>query len=286
MNASHCALGSACQRASMLDSSAAQALLLIEFGHIVVCLPLPLTPFWPSSKLIGDTINVGGAFSNPENGHRCDILSFTLKSLQYIFYFPRKCLWTIVVPKGKHILLVFNRFNLEWDHSCDLDYLVIYSALGRLIGKFCGDVRPRPLLIHDTSITLKFISDFQEYNTGFSLSYQAVEPNLYPDSDCGSVAIIFEEGKIQSMNHPQAYDSLAHCQWVVHSPVNHVIMVISAIKGILRVTYSNCTYFTTTNKSRGEQMNSLENGSNIFRCLLIAIMNSRHILVDLISHEC
>ncbi|XP_056382549.1 ovochymase-2-like [Hyla sarda] len=136
-----------------------------------------------------------------------------------------KCVWTIIVPKGKHILLIFNQFNIEWDYSCDLDYLVIYSALGHLIGKFCGDVKPRPLLITNTSVTLKFHSDFQEYKTGFSLSYLAVEPNLYPASDCGSVAVIFEEGKIQTMNHPWPYSSHAHCQWVVQSPVNHVIML-------------------------------------------------------------
>ncbi|XP_075139713.1 ovochymase-2 [Leptodactylus fuscus] len=136
-----------------------------------------------------------------------------------------KCVWTINVPTGMHILLVFDYFNVEWDYSCDLDYLAIYSALGRLIGKFCGDAAPRPLLITDTSIILKFISDFQEYKTGFSLSYQAVEPDFYPDSDCGSVAVIFEEGEIQSMNHPGEYSSLAHCQWVIHGPKFHVIQI-------------------------------------------------------------
>ncbi|XP_069823984.1 ovochymase-2 [Dendropsophus ebraccatus] len=136
-----------------------------------------------------------------------------------------KCIWTISVPKGKHILLIFNNFNLEWDYSCDLDYLMIYSEFGRLIGKFCGDVIPRPLLITDTNVTLKFISDFKEYRTGFSLSYLAVEPHLYPGSDCGSVAVIFEEGQIQTMNHPKDYSSHAHCQWVVHGPKYHVIQV-------------------------------------------------------------
>ncbi|KAG8564517.1 hypothetical protein GDO81_016502 [Engystomops pustulosus] len=134
-----------------------------------------------------------------------------------------KCVWTVSVPKGKRILLIFDHFDIEWDYSCDLDYLVIYSALGRLIGKFCGDVKPRPLLIPDSSITLKFISDFQEYKTGFSLFFQGVEPNLYPDSECGSVSVIFEEGEIQTMNHPQEYSSLANCQWVIHGPMYHVI---------------------------------------------------------------
>ncbi|KAG9475796.1 hypothetical protein GDO78_003941, partial [Eleutherodactylus coqui] len=136
-----------------------------------------------------------------------------------------KCIWTILVPKDKHILLRFNHFDVEWDYFCDLDYLVICTTLGHFIGKFCGDVRPRPLLITHTSITLKFISDFQESKTGFSLSYLAVEPNLYPGSDCGSVAVIIAEGEIQTMNHPQQYNSNADCQWVIHSPMDHLIKI-------------------------------------------------------------
>ncbi|XP_073417704.1 ovochymase-2-like [Dendrobates tinctorius] len=133
------------------------------------------------------------------------------------------CDWRIQVPEGNHILLRFHRFSVEWDYSCDLDYLGVYTSSGRLIGKFCGDVQPRPLLIPDRNITVKFFSDFQEYRSGFSFSYEAVEPNLYPDSDCGSVPVIFEEGEIQTMNHPEPYSSNAICQWVVHCPSTHRI---------------------------------------------------------------
>ncbi|XP_063800559.1 ovochymase-2-like isoform X2 [Pseudophryne corroboree] len=135
------------------------------------------------------------------------------------------CRWMIIVPQGKHILLTFTRFNLEWDYSCDLDYLAIYSKEIHLIGKFCGNVPPRPILVSNSDISLKFISDFQEYRTGFALSYLAVEPNFYPDSACGSVAVIFEEGEIQSMNHPQKYTRNANCHWVVYSPKTHTIKI-------------------------------------------------------------
>ncbi|XP_075044720.1 ovochymase-2 [Mixophyes fleayi] len=133
------------------------------------------------------------------------------------------CKWTILVPKEKQILLTFSHFSLEWDYSCDLDYLAIYSNGNHLIGKFCGDDIPRPMLISDTNITLKFISDFQEFRTGFALSYLAIDPNIYPDSGCGSVAVIFEEGEIQTMNHPKKYNSNAKCHWIVHGPKYHFI---------------------------------------------------------------
>ncbi|KAM4017033.1 ovochymase-2-like [Anomaloglossus baeobatrachus] len=133
------------------------------------------------------------------------------------------CVWRIHVPEGYYVLLMFNLFSVEWDYSCDLDYLGIYSGSGQLIGKFCGDVRPRPLLIPRNEVIVRFFSDFQVYRPGFSLSYEAVELYQYPDSECGSVAVIFEEGEIQTMNHPQPYSSNAICQWVVHSPASRRI---------------------------------------------------------------
>ncbi|KAM8939174.1 ovochymase-2 [Pelodytes ibericus] len=128
------------------------------------------------------------------------------------------CEWIIKVPKGKLILINFSRFDVESDFSCDLDYLSIYSEERRLIGKFCGDVCPRPIIVSSNRITLKFLSDFQEYRTGFALNYSAVEPGSYSDSDCGSLAIHFEEGEIQSMNYPKSYANFANCHWVIHAP--------------------------------------------------------------------
>ncbi|XP_073515663.1 ovochymase-2-like [Phyllobates terribilis] len=139
------------------------------------------------------------------------------------------CVWRILVPEGNHIILRFHRFSVEWDYSCDLDYLGVYCSSGRLIGKFCGDVQPRPLRIPNISVTVKFFSDFQECRSGFSLSYEAVEPNRYPDSECGSVAVIFEEGEIQTMNYPSPYSSNAICQWVVHCLPTHLIKLTFVI---------------------------------------------------------
>ncbi|CAH2326045.1 ovochymase-2 isoform X1 [Pelobates cultripes] len=128
------------------------------------------------------------------------------------------CEWTLKVPTGMMILLNFSRFDLESDVACNLDYLAIYSEEGQLIGKYCGDILPRPILISYNIITLKFFSDFQQYGTGFALNYSAVERNTYQDSECGSLAVHFEEGEIQSMNYPNKYASFANCYWVIHAP--------------------------------------------------------------------
>ncbi|KAM5138213.1 ovochymase-2-like [Mantella aurantiaca] len=137
----------------------------------------------------------------------------------------RKCTWKINVPEGKHILLTFEYFDLEFDYTCDLDYLAVYFEKGSLVGKFCGGDRPRPLLITRNKVNLKFISDFQEYRTGFALSYQAVDPEAYLDSQCGSVAVISGEGEIQTMNHPEKYSSYADCKWIISCPAHFKIKI-------------------------------------------------------------
>ncbi|KAM4618113.1 ovochymase-2-like [Discoglossus pictus] len=131
------------------------------------------------------------------------------------------CTWTIKVPNGKQILLNFRNFNIEPDAACDLDYLALYSADGQLIGKYCGEVPPLPILITSATVMVKFISDFQIYRAGFLLTFSTVEKDSYDGSGCGSLAIHLEEGEIQSMNYPKNYDNQANCHWVIHAPKYH-----------------------------------------------------------------
>lgn len=47
----------------------------------------------------------------------------------------------------------------------------------------------------------------------------------FPDSDCESIAVLFEEGVLQSMHYPEQYSNLADCQWIIYAPEDHVIKV-------------------------------------------------------------
>ncbi|XP_015268234.1 PREDICTED: ovochymase-2, partial [Gekko japonicus] len=154
------------------------------------------------------------------------------------------CVWTLLVPEGMHILLNFSHFDVEPDIFCDYDSLSVISKDDQLVGKFCGRNPPLPILIGSNSIRLKFVSDNKERGTGFSMKYQAVAPAMLPDSGCGSLAVLFEEGTIQSMHYPEAYSNLADCQWIIHAPENYVV----------KLTYDNfkleenkdCTYDSVT----------------------------------------
>ncbi|TFK00164.1 tyrosyl-DNA phosphodiesterase 2 [Platysternon megacephalum] len=88
---------------------------------------------------------------------------------------------------------------------------------------FCGVDSPLPILVGSNGIKLKFVSDNKASGTGFSMVYRALSPDALPDSGCGSLAVLFEGGVIQSMNYPEPYNNLADCHWIIHAPENHVI---------------------------------------------------------------
>ncbi|KFQ22673.1 Ovochymase-2, partial [Merops nubicus] len=143
------------------------------------------------------------------------------------------CVWTLFVPEGNYILLWFSHFDIEPETFCDYDSLSVYSKDNRLVGKFCGGDLPSPILIGSNSVRLKFVSDSKDYRTGFSLTYKAVSPDIvpvltfcflgFPDSGCESLAVLFEEGVLQSMHYPEPYSNTADCQWVISAPEDHII---------------------------------------------------------------
>uniref|UniRef100_A0A8C8AVN7 Ovochymase 2 n=1 Tax=Otus sunia TaxID=257818 RepID=A0A8C8AVN7_9STRI len=133
------------------------------------------------------------------------------------------CVWTLFVPEGNYILLHFSHFDIEPETFCDYDSLSVYSKDDRLVGKFCGGDLPSPILIGFNSIRLKFVSDNKDYGTGFSMTYKALTPDILPDSGCESLAVLFEEGVLQSMRYPEHYSNMADCQWIICAPEDHVI---------------------------------------------------------------
>ncbi|NXI95535.1 OVCH2 protein, partial [Psophia crepitans] len=143
------------------------------------------------------------------------------------------CIWTLFVPEGNYILLRFSHFDIEPETFCDYDSLSVYSKDDRLVGKFCGGDLPLPVLIGSNNIRLKFVSDNKDSGTGFSMTYKALTPDIlpvtpfffpgFPDSGCESLAVLFEEGVLQSMRYPERYSNMADCQWIICAPEDHVI---------------------------------------------------------------
>ncbi|NXV11839.1 OVCH2 protein, partial [Cepphus grylle] len=174
--------------------------------------------------------NMGAAFCSIQDGKLPDSegdLHFPGSPKQ--FYENRQlCVWTLFVPEGNYILLRFSHFDIEPEMFCDYDSLSVYSRDNRLLGKFCGEDIPLPILIGSNSIRLKFVSDNKEYGTGFSMTYKALTPDILPgksksNSGCESLVVLFEEGVLQSMHYPERYSNTADCQWIICAPEDHVI---------------------------------------------------------------
>ncbi|NXI52029.1 OVCH2 protein, partial [Chloroceryle aenea] len=169
--------------------------------------------------------NMSAAFCSTQDGKLPDSegeLHFPGSPKQF-YQNHQVCIWTLFVPEGNYILLHFSHFDIEPEMFCDYDSLSVYSKGGRLVGKFCGADLPLPIFIGSNSIRLKFVSDNTNYGTGFSMTYKAVTPDILPDSGCESLAVLFEEGALQSMHYPEHYSNMADCQWIICAPEDHVI---------------------------------------------------------------
>uniref|UniRef100_A0A8D1LSB6 Ovochymase-2 n=1 Tax=Sus scrofa TaxID=9823 RepID=A0A8D1LSB6_PIG len=139
----------------------------------------------------------------------------------FLYYQHKQlCVWTLVVPEGMHLLLTFADFDAE---SCPHSYLSVYSLEDVLVGRFCGEVLTSSVLIGSNTIRLSFISDATDDAAGFNLTYKALNPNYLPDSGCGSLTILFEEGLIQSLHYPRDYSNMASCHWIFQAPKHYLV---------------------------------------------------------------
>ncbi|XP_032076999.1 ovochymase-1 [Thamnophis elegans] len=133
------------------------------------------------------------------------------------------CVWNLTVSEDKIILVEFIKLDVEDQIECDRDYVAFYSSEKELIGKICGDVLPSPLLIESDQAIVIFVSDGSIGGRGFEFTFSAVHPASEAGSGCGSVAMLVEEGKIDTANYPDVYPSGTKCHWLIEAPVDHVI---------------------------------------------------------------
>ncbi|XP_026548840.1 ovochymase-1 [Notechis scutatus] len=133
------------------------------------------------------------------------------------------CIWNLTVSEDKIILVEFIKLDIEDQIECDHDYVAFYSSEKELIGKICGDVLPSPLLIESDQAIVIFVSDGSIGGRGFEFTFSAVHPASEAGSGCGSIAMLVEEGKIDTANYPGLYPSSTKCHWLIEAPVDRVI---------------------------------------------------------------
>uniref|UniRef100_A0A3B4AC36 Uncharacterized protein n=1 Tax=Periophthalmus magnuspinnatus TaxID=409849 RepID=A0A3B4AC36_9GOBI len=85
------------------------------------------------------------------------------------------CSWLITVERGMVIQVQFEKFALEADTYCRFDYVAFYNGGerddSRLIGKYCGEQAPVPIVTSGNVLLVQFVSDLSVTSDGFLAQY-------------------------------------------------------------------------------------------------------------------
>ncbi|XP_066854698.1 ovochymase-1 isoform X5 [Anser cygnoides] len=167
------------------------------------------------------------------------------------------CTWNITVPEEKIILIYFTKLDVEYQVGCDRDYVSLYSSRRELISKVCGNVFPAPLLVESDQATITFVSDGSNTGRGFELTFTAVHKESEAGSGCGSVAMLEEEGKIDSANYPGLYPRNTKCHWLIEAPVEYAVKL--EFEDFALELSPGCIYDAVNVYSDAEEENQLAN---------------------------
>ncbi|XP_053714419.1 cubilin isoform X1 [Synchiropus splendidus] len=126
-----------------------------------------------------------------------------------------QCIYLIKIPAGEKVSLNFTHMNLESHSTCAFDYVEVRDGRAEtdpLIGKYCSDVIPAPILSSSNYLWIRFKSDSSVSRAGFRAVYTVA---------CGGV--LSGTGQIKSPYHPNAYLHNKVCEWVINQPEGYVV---------------------------------------------------------------
>ncbi|XP_047925093.1 tolloid-like protein 2 isoform X10 [Anser cygnoides] len=121
------------------------------------------------------------------------------------------CVWRISVTPGEKIMLNFTSMDLFKSRLCWYDYVEVRDGYWRkapLLGRFCGDKIPEPVISTDSRLWIEFRSSSNILGKGFFVVYEAI---------CGG-EIHKDAGQIQSPNYPDDYRPSKECIWKITVP--------------------------------------------------------------------
>uniref|UniRef100_A0A669EKT9 Cubilin n=1 Tax=Oreochromis niloticus TaxID=8128 RepID=A0A669EKT9_ORENI len=145
----------------------------------------------------------------------------------------RQCIYLIRLPEGGQVALNFTDMDLESHSGCAFDYVEVRPIYtDPLIGKYCGNTLPAPVLSSSNVLWIRFKSDSSVSRAGFRAVYTVGEI-------CSLTENILH-GQFHSPYHPNAYPHNKVCEWVI----NHV-----SPGNLIRLTFEsfNLEYHTNCN---------------------------------------
>uniref|UniRef100_A0A6I8N4Z4 Metalloendopeptidase n=1 Tax=Ornithorhynchus anatinus TaxID=9258 RepID=A0A6I8N4Z4_ORNAN len=143
------------------------------------------------------------------------------------------CVWRISVTPGEKIVLNFTSMDLFKSRLCWYDYIEVRDGYWRkapLLGRFCGDKIPEPLISTDSRLWVEFRSSSNILGKGFFVTYEAI---------CGG-EINKDAGQIQSPNYPDDYRPSKECVWTI--TVSEGFHVGLSFQAFEVERHDSCTY--------------------------------------------
>ncbi|XP_050461753.1 cubilin-like [Cataglyphis hispanica] len=140
-----------------------------------------------------------------------------------------ECHWTVVTSPGKNIRFTINSMDIKnstnfsnltfinQTDKCNGDYLEVRDGGGlyaRLLGQFCGNVSPLPIISTSNMLWIRFYSDGTTEGAGATATLDVV------DSLCGlNNRVVNETAQIlTSPNYPNMHTSGTQCHWILRYP--------------------------------------------------------------------
>ncbi|XP_048419727.1 tolloid-like protein 2 isoform X1 [Stegostoma tigrinum] len=134
------------------------------------------------------------------------------------------CVWRISVTPGEKIILNFTTMDVYKSSLCWYDYIEVRNGYWRkapLLGRFCGEKLPEPIISTDSWLWIEFRSSSNWMGKGFSAVYEAI---------CGG-DIHKDTGQIQSPNYPDDYRPSKECTWrITVAEEYHIGLVFQAFE--------------------------------------------------------
>ncbi|XP_041837910.1 ovochymase-2 [Melanotaenia boesemani] len=128
------------------------------------------------------------------------------------------CTWTITVDPEKVIHLWFEEFALEDTEHCTADFLMLRDTLTD-IGRFCGYIRPMPIVILSNYLMINFITNERKTDQGFKAHYAAVAPELASEIAGAGGFFQGDQGNLMTPGFPEEnYRNAALYQWRITVP--------------------------------------------------------------------
>ncbi|XP_063261858.1 tolloid-like protein 2 isoform X3 [Prinia subflava] len=168
------------------------------------------------------------------------------------------CVWRISVTPGEKIMLNFTSMDLFKSRLCWYDYVEVRDGYWRkapLLGRFCGDKIPEPVISTDSRLWIEFRSSSNILGKGFFVVYEEMDECSLPDNGgceqhcentlgsykctcepgyeltadkksceaaCGGF-ITKLNGTITSPGWPKEYPTNKNCVWQVVAPAQYRI---------------------------------------------------------------